>query len=166
MGSTQDNPYGMPERDNGVYPLTLRTAGDVVARALVTALRAHGVTLEWRAFLPDPYADPRRVASLSWDGSLVALVALVVPSTAPPGVGAALVAALYPGLPLDVPVDVPATLQLTAAGTSMSMTTRTAPELMEALDSVTERLATMARPARFADRERHATYMNGRWFSE
>lgn len=162
MGSAQDSPHGMPKRDDDIHVLTLWTTADVAARAFVTALRAHGVTLEWRAFLLDPHTDPHRVASLSWDGSLVALVALVVSPTAPPGVGAALVAALYPGLPLDVP----ATLRLTAAGTSISMTTQTAPELMEALVSIADRLTTIARPARFADRERHATYVHGRWFSE
>jgi len=161
--STHRNLDGTLQWDDiTIHNLILRTTADVAARAFVATLRTHGFTVEWRAFLPDPHADPRRIASLAWDGSLAALVALVVPPTAPPGTNTALVAALYP----DLYPDVPATLQLKVVSTFVSVTACAAFELIEALAVFADRVAAAERLSMSVDGERCFVYLDGRWFAE
>lgn len=142
--------------------LTLTTTADVGADAIASALRAHGYAVARHTFVPDRRADPRRVMLLAWDEALAALVALVAPPTAVPGLGAALVEALYPASHPDTST----TLQLKASGAFVSVTTRTAPDLMTALAALVERVTAAARVPTFADRERRFVYLDQQWYTE
>jgi len=142
--------------------LTLTTTADVGADAIAAALRAHGYAVERHTFVPDRRADPWRVVLLAWDEALAALVALVAPPTAVPGLGAALVEALYPAPHPDTST----TVQLKAAGSFVSVTTRAAPDLLEALAALADRVAAAVREPASADRERHVVYLDRQWYAE
>jgi len=72
------------------------TAGDATMPAvegIVAILHAHGFVVERRVFVRAPDEETRRVVLLALTRPLPALVPLVAPPTALPGLGQALVAA-------------------------------------------------------------------------
>ena len=87
---------------------------------------------------------------------------LVAPPTAPPGVTAALVDALYP----TPRPDTLTTVQLKASGSFVSVTTRAAPDLPEALAALADRVAAAARAPAYVDRERRFVYLDRQWYTE
>ena len=143
------------------------------ADALVAVFQEHGFQVERRTFIRNLAEEPRRVVLLTLARPLPALVPLVAPPTALPGLGSALVAALYPAPDRDLPdawAPLPAalaTLQLKAEGAFASLSARTGPELTDALLVLTgrmQRAAWVMRPS--AERERRIAYLDGKWFSE
>jgi len=144
------------------------TAGD--ADALVAVFHERGYHVERRTFIRDPAEEPRRVVLLALTRPLPALVPLVAPPTALPGLGPALVAALYP-VPAPnlegTTATTLATVQLKAEGAFASISARTGPELMDALRVLAVRVrraAWVVRPQ--ADREHRIAYVAGTWYSE
>jgi len=140
---------------------------------IAAVLHAHGFVVERRVFVRAAAEEPRRVVLLALARPLPALVPLVAPPTALPGLGSALVAALYPAPDRDLPdawAPLPAalaTLQLKAEGAFASLSARTGPELTDALLVLTgrmQRAAWVMRPS--AERERRIAYLDGKWFSE
>jgi len=104
--------------------LTTDDATTAAVEDIATLLHAQGFVVERRTFIHTPAEEPRRVVFLALVRPLPALVPLVAPPTALPGIGPALVAALYPALALDLDDPTPAalaTLQLKAEGAFASI---------------------------------------------
>ncbi len=153
-------------------PVTLTTGritGDA-ADALTDALRAAGVAVEQRTFLPtrDDETSPWGVLLLAVAGPPLPLVRLVAPATAPPGVVPALTVALGIGPDTDQapttdpqtePATAPATLQLKAAGVFIVVRVRDRGDLTRALDGLPAQVARLA--VRRA--ERRLVYEAGTW---
>jgi hypothetical protein len=145
------------------------TAGD--ADALVAVFHERGYHVERRTFIRDPAEEPRRVVLLALARPLPALVPLVAPPTALPGLDSALVAALYPvpapTLEGTTTTTTLATVQLKAEGAFASISARTGPDLLDALRVLAVRVrraAWVVRP--LADREHRIAYVDGTWYSE
>ncbi len=130
---------------------------------LALVLHAQGFVVERRTFVRAPAEEPRRVVLFALERPLPALVALVAPPTAPPGVIAALVAALYP----DAGDAAAATLQLKGEGAFASLTAHAGTELDGALRALARRVRAPSwglPPA--AGGERRVAYVTGRWYVE
>jgi len=153
--------------------LTADDATMPAVEGIVAILHAQGFVVERRVFVRAPAEETRRVVLLALTRPLPALVPLVAPPTALPGLGQALVAALYPVPERDPPdavVPLPAalaTLQLKAEGAFASLSARTGPELMDALLVLAGQVRRAAWVVRLsANRERRIVYLDGKWFSE
>jgi len=144
------------------------------ADALVAIFQSHGFVVERRAFIRTLAEEPRRVVLLALARPLPALVPLVAPPTALPGLGPALIAALYPdpapdrdAADLTAPPAALATLQLKGEGAFASLSARTGPELTDALIVLAGRMRRVAWAVRpLAERERRIAYVDGAWYSE
>jgi len=153
--------------------LTTDDATMPAADAIAAIFQGHGFTVEHHAFIRTLAEEPRRVVLLTLPRPLPALVPLVVPPTALPGLSAALVAALYPEPDRDVPdtwAPLPtalATVQLKAEGAFVSISARTEQELTDALRMLAGRVRRATGAALpLADRERRIAYVDGTWYSE
>jgi len=154
----------------GVAERVTLTADDATMSAvegIVVILHTRGFVVERRAFVRAPAEEPRRVVLLTLDWSLPALVALVAPPTAPPGLGAALAAALYPDGEAHARAAV-ATLQCKGVGAFASVTVGSGAELADALLLLAGRVRA---PSWWtwplaAGGERRIAYVTGRWYSE
>jgi len=143
--------------------LTTDDATTAAVENIVALLRAHGFAVERRAFVRVTTEEPRRVVLLALDRPLPALVALVAPPAAPPGLAAALTAALYP----DEGDDAAATLQLKGEGVFISMTATSEPDMRDALRALANRARSMAWRGRTPDGgERRIAYVGRRWYVE
>jgi len=157
----------------GLVAVTTDDTTAVHAGALVAVLQAHGYQVEQRAFIRHLAEEPRRVVLLAFARPLPALVALVTPPTALPGLGEALIAALYPPPERDAasltmpPPAALATVQLKAEGAFASISARTGAELMDALQVLAVRVRRAAwAVSQRTDRERRIAYVDGAWYSE
>ncbi len=147
--------------------VTTDDATAAAADALVAVLQGHGFAVERRTFIRNLAEEPRRVVLLALGRPLPALVPLVAPPTALPGLTAALVAALYPVRRPDRADAVLATVQLKAEGAFVSVNAHTGPELLDvllALAGRVRRVTWAVWPS--AVRERRIAYLDGQWFSE
>ncbi len=143
--------------------LTTDDATTAAVENIVALLRAHGFAVERRAFVRVTTEEPRRVVLLALDRPLPALVALVAPPAARPGLAAALTAALYP----DEGDDAAATLQLKGEGVFISMTATSEPDMRDALRALANRARSMAWRGRTPDGgERRIAYVGRRWYVE
>ncbi len=143
--------------------LTTDDATTAAVENIVALLRAHGFAVERRAFVRVTTEEPRRVVLLALDRPLPALVALVAPPAAPPGLDAALTAALYP----DEGDDAAATLQLKGEGVFISMTANSEPDMRDVLRALANRARSMAWRGRTPDGgERRIAYVGRRWYVE
>jgi hypothetical protein len=98
------------------------TADDATLPAvegIAAILHAHGLVVERRVFVRAAAEEPRRVVLLALERPLPALLALVAPPAAVPGLGAALAAALYPDGEAHARAAV-ATLQFNSRGWARS----------------------------------------------
>jgi len=143
--------------------LTTDDATTAAVENIVALLRAHGFAVERRAFVRVTTEEPRRVVLLALDRPLPALVALVAPPAAPPGLDAALTAALYP----DEGDVAAATLQLKGEDVFISMTANSEPDMRDALRALANRARSMAWRGRTPDGgERRIAYVGRRWYVE
>jgi len=149
----------------GVAERVTLTADDATMAAvegIVVILHARGFVVERRAFVRAPAEEPRRVVLLTLEWSLPALVALVAPPTAPPGLGVAFAAALYPN-----EEDGTATLQLKGKGVFVSMTAGSGSDMSDALLALARRARSMSWQERMPDGgERRIAYVGRRWYVE
>jgi len=133
---------------------------------IVAILHAHGCVVERRVFVRAAAEEPRRVVLLTLELPLPALVALVAPPAAVPGLGAALAAALYPDGEAHATGAV-ATLQCKGVGAFASVTAGSGAELADALLLLAGRVRAVSwwmRPA--DDGERRIAYVGRRWYVE
>jgi len=150
---------------------TGRIAGDAVD-ALADALKAVGIMVERRTFLParDDETSPQSVLLLAVAGSPLSLARLVAPATSPPSVVPALADALGIGPdadqaprtnPATIPASasVPATLQLKAEGVFIVVRVRDHGDLTQALDGLPAQVA----PPAVRRAERRLVYEAGAW---
>ncbi len=122
---------GCGERGEGAAERVTLTTDDATlpaAAGIAAILHAQGYAIERRAFVHSSAEGPRRVVLLALDRPLPALVALLVPETAPPAPrpSPGLVAALYPDA--GGADGTPATLQLKGTGAFASVTARSGAE--------------------------------------
>jgi len=140
----------------GLVTLTTGRIAEDAAGALAAALRATGVAVERRVFLParDDETPPWGALLLAVDGPPLPLARLVAPATAPAGVVPALAAALGVGSDTDqAPATdpqtdaatdgdtAPATLQLKAAGVFVVVRVRDRGDLTRVLDGLPAQVA-------------------------
>jgi len=146
--------------------LTTDDATLPVVEDIVAILRAQGFAVERRAFIRAPAEEPCRVVLLALERPLPALVALVAPPTAAPGMGPALAAALYPDP--DTPEgNAPATLQFKGLGAFASVTAGSEAELADALIRLASQVRAVSWWMRPPDGgERRIAYVAGRWYVE
>ena len=153
----------------GVAERVTLTADDATMAAvegIVVILHARGFVVERRAFVRAPAEEPRRVVLLTLEWSLPALVALVAPPTAPPGLGVALAAALYPDGEAHATGAV-VTLQFKGLGAFASVTVGSGSELADALLLLAGRVRAVSWWTRPADGgERRIAYVGRRWYVE
>jgi len=143
--------------------LTTDDATTAAVENIVALLRAHGFAVERRAFVRVTTEEPRRVVLLALDRPLPALVTLVAPPAAPPGLDAALTSALYP----DEEDDAAATLQLKGEGVFISMTAKSEPDMRDALRALANRARSITWRGRTPDGgERRIAYVGRRWYVE
>jgi len=143
------------------------TADDATLPAvegIAAILHAHGFVVERRVFVRAAAEEPRRVVLLALERPLPALVALVAPPTALPGLGAALAAVLYPEGEAHVRA---ATLQCKGVGAFASVTAGSGAELADALRLLAGRVRAVSWWTRPADGgERRIAYVGRRWYVE
>ncbi len=158
----------MSAREDAAERITL-TADDATMSAvegIAAILHAQGFAVERRAFIRAPAEEPRRVVLLALERPLPALVALVAPPAAAPGMGPALVAALYPDGEAHVG-DMAATLQLKVLGAFASVTAGLGAELADALLLLAGHVRARSWWMRPPDGgERRIAYVAGRWYME
>ncbi len=144
------------------------TADDAMLPAvegIAAILHAHGFVVERRVFVRAA-EEPRRVVLLALERPLPALVALVAPPAALPGLGAALAAALYPDGEAHATGAV-ATLQFKGVGAFASVTVGSGAELADALLLLAGRVRAVSWWTRPADGgERRIAYVGHRWYVE
>ncbi len=140
---------------------TMPAVADIAA-----ILHAQGFAVEQHAFIRVPAEEPRRVVLLALDRPLPALVALVAPPAAPPGMGPALAAALYPDGEARAG-DAVATLQLKGLGAFASLSAGSGSELADVLLLLADRVRAVSWWTRRPDGgERRIAYVVGRWYVE
>jgi len=153
----------------GVAERVTVTADDATMPAvegIVAILHAHGFVVERRVFVRAAAEEPRRVVLLALERPLPALVALVVPPAALPGLGAALAAALYSDGEAHAKGGV-ATLQFKGVGAFASVTVGLGSELADALLLLAGRVRAVSWWSRPADGgERRIAYVGRRWYVE
>jgi len=133
---------------------------------IAAILHAHGFVVERRVFVRAAAEEPRRVVLLALERPLPALVALVTPPTALPGLGAALAAALYLEGEAHARAAV-ATLQCKGVGAFASVTVGSGAELADALRLLAGRVRAVSWWTRPADGgERRIAYVGRRWYVE
>ncbi len=153
---------GAPER----VTLTTDDATRPAVEDIAAILRAQGFAVERRAFVQVSVEEPRRVVLLALERPLPALVALVAPSAALPGLGTALAAALYPDGEAHARAAV-ATLQFKGLGAFASVTVGSGSELADALFLLAGRVRAVSWWTRPADGgERRIAYVGRRWYVE
>ncbi len=86
---------GRPEQGERIE-VTTDDGTAAAADAIVAVFQEYGFLVERRTFIRHLAEEPRRVVLLTLARPLPALVPLVAPPTALPGLGPALIAALYP----------------------------------------------------------------------
>ncbi len=146
--------------------LTTDNVTGVAVEGIAAILHAQGFVVERRAFVGVPAEEPRRVVLLALERPLPALVALVAPSAALPGLGAALAAALYPDGEAHARATV-ATLQFKGLGAFASVTVGSGSELADALLLLAGRVRAVSWWTRPADGgERRIAYVGRRWYVE
>jgi hypothetical protein len=153
----------------GVAERVTLTADDTTLPAvedIATILCAQGFVVERRVFVRAAAEEPRRVVLLALERPLPALVALVAPPAALPGLGAARAAALYPDEEAHARAAV-ATLQCKGLGAFASLTVGSGSELADALLLLAGRVRAVSWWARPADGgERRVAYVGGQWYVE
>ncbi len=158
----------MSAREDAAERITV-TADDATMSAvegIAAILHAQGFVVERRAFVGVPAEEPRRVVLLALERPLPALVALVAPPAALPGLGAALAAALYPDGEAHARAAV-ATLQFKGLGAFASVTVGSGAELADALLLLAGRVRAVSWWTRPADGgERRIAYLGRRWYVE
>ncbi len=141
------------------------TADDATMSAvegIAAILHAHGCVVERRVFVRAAAEEPRRVVLLALERPLPALVALVAPPAALPGLGAA----LYPDGEAHATGAV-ATLQFKGVGAFASVTAGSGAELADALLLLAGRVRAVSWWTRPADGgERRIAYVGRRWYVE
>ncbi len=158
----------MSAGESAVERVTLTTddATRTAVEDIAAILHAQGFTVERRAFIRAPAEEPRRVVLLALDRPLPALVALVAPPTALPGLGAALAAALYLNEEAHAG-GAAATLQFKAVGAFASLSAGSGAELADALLLLAGRVRALSWWTRPPDGgERRIAYVSGRWYVE
>jgi len=116
--------------ESAVERVTLTTDDATLpaVEGIAAILHAQGFAVERRAFVRVAAEEPRRVVLLALERPLPALVALVAPPAALPGLGAVLAAALYPDGEAHARAAV-ATLQFKGLGAFASVTVGSRSEL-------------------------------------
>jgi len=117
---------------------TLPAVADIAA-----ILHAQGFAVARRVFIRAPAEESRRVVLLALERPLPALVALVAPPAAPPGMGLALAAALYPDGEARAG-GVATTLQLKGLGAFASLSAGSGSELADALLLLADRVRALS----------------------
>ncbi len=146
--------------------LTADDATLPTVEGVAVILHAHGFVVERRVFVRAVAEEPRRVVLLALERPLPALVALVAPPAALPGLGAALAAALYPDGEAHARAAV-ATLQFKGLGAFASVTVGSGSELADALLLLAGRVRAVSWWTRPADGgERRIAYVGHRWYVE
>jgi hypothetical protein len=146
--------------------LTTDDATVPAVEGIVAILHAQGFVVEQRVFVRAAAEEPRRVVLLALERPLPALVALVAPPAALPGLGAALAAALYPDGEAHATGAV-ATLQFKGVGAVASVTVGSGAELADALLLLAGRVRVVSWWTRPADGgERRIAYVGHRWYVE
>jgi len=146
--------------------LTTDSVTWVAVEGIAALLRAEGFAVERRAFVRVAAEEPHRVVLLALERPLPALVALVTPPAALPGLGAALAAALYPDGEAHATGAV-ATLQCKGVGAFASVTVGSRAELADALLLLAGRVRAVSWWTRPADGgDRRIAYVGGRWYVE
>ncbi len=153
----------------GVAERVTVTADDATLPAvegIVAILHAEGFVVERRVFVRAAAEEPRRVVLLALERPLPALVALVAPPAALPGLGAAFAAALYPDGEAHATGAV-ATLQFKGVGAFASVTVGSGAEMADALLLLAGRVRAVSWWTRPADGgERRIAYLGRRWYVE
>jgi len=159
----------MSVEHGGAAERVILTTDDTTRAAvedIATILHAQGFAVERRAFVRVTTEEPRRVVLLALERPLPALVALVAPPAAVPGMGPALVAALYPDGEARAG-DRAATLQLKGLGAFASVTVGSEAELADALLLLAGQARARSWWMRPSDGgERRIAYVAGRWYVE
>lgn len=159
----------MSVEHGGAAERVILTTDDTTRAAvadIAALLHAQGFAVEQRAFVRVTTEEPRRVVLLALERPLPALVALVAPPAAAPGMGPALVAALYPDGEARTG-DMAATLQLKGWGAFASVTAGSGAELDDALIHLAGQVRAVSWWMRPPDGgERRIAYVAGRWYVE
>ncbi len=141
--------------------LTTDNVTGAAVEDIAALLRAKGFAVERRAFVRVAAEEPRRVVLLALERPLPALIALVAPPAALPGLGAALAAALYPDGEAHTRTAV-ATLQCKGVGAFASVTVGSGAELADALLLLAGRVRAVSWWTQPADGgERRIAYVGG-----